>query len=106
VLAAACRSVDLPHLASQLDRNANWDNELTGDEAQRLAFARLRIHKPHWICVDQALDTLSEEERRKILGMFENELAGATIVTFSDIDLCAGFSTRSLHLIPVPDAQV
>jgi putative ATP-binding cassette transporter len=104
-LIAACRSVDLTHLASELDRNANWDNELTSDEAQRLAFARLLLHKPRWICVDQAIDALSEAERKKILTIFDNELADAAVVSFSDIDLCAGFSTRTLHLVEATETQ-
>jgi putative ATP-binding cassette transporter len=104
-LVAACRSVDLERLSSQLDRHANWDNELTGDEAQRLAFARLLLHKPRWICVDQALDALSEEERKAIVLIFDNELADAAVVSFSDIDLCGGFSTRTLHFIPAPETK-
>ena len=104
-LAAACQSVDLPHLSSELDRHANWDNELTNDEAQRLAFARLLLHKPHWICIDQALDGLSEAERKKILTIFGAELADAAVISFNDIDLCAGFSTRTLHLVQASEAQ-
>ena len=97
-LIAACQSVDLAHLSSELDRNANWDNELTREEAQRLAFARLVLHKPRWVCVDQALDALSEADRRKILAMFNAELAAAAVVSFGDVDICQGFSTRTLHL--------
>jgi len=97
-LVASCESVGLGHLASQLDRNANWDNELTSDEAQRLAFARLVLHKPRWVCVDQALDALSEADRRKTLAIFEAELATAAVISFGDTDICPGFSTRTLHL--------
>lgn len=102
-LAAACQSVDLGRLSSQLDRKANWDNELTSDEAQRLAFARLLLHKPRWICIDQGLDGLSETERKKIVTMFHHELADAAVITFDDSDLCQGFSTRTLHLVYAPE---
>ena len=97
-LAAACKSVGLEQLASALDRDANWDNELTREEAQRLAFARLVLHKPRWVCVDQALDALSEADRRKTLAMFNAELAEAAVISFGDVDICQGFSTRTLHL--------
>jgi putative ATP-binding cassette transporter len=105
VLVAACESVGLGHLASQLDRNANWDNELTSDEAQRLAFARLLLHKPRWVCVDQALDALSEADRRKTLAIFEAELAGVAVISFGDTDICPGFSSRALHLNDMPETR-
>jgi putative ATP-binding cassette transporter len=106
-LAGTCESVGLGHLSSELDRIANWDNELTSDEAQRLAFARLLLHKPRWVCVDQALDAVSDADRRKILGMFEAELAGAAVISFGHTDICPGFSTRALHLDDAPkDARI
>ena len=104
-LAAACQSVDLGRLSSDLDRNANWDNELTSDEAQRLAFARLLLHKPHWICIDQGLNGLSEVERKKIVTMFHDELVHAAVITFDENDLCRDFSTRTLHLVYAPEAK-
>ena len=102
-LVATCECVGLGRLTSDLDRHANWDNELTNDEAQRVAFARLLLHKPRWVCVDRALDALSEPDRRKIVGMFDTELAGVAVVSFGDTDLCSGFSTRTLHLVTESD---
>ena len=104
-LVAACKCVSLERLSAQLDRNANWDSELTSDEAQRLAFARILLHKPRWICVDQGLDGLSETERKKVLTIFHNELAEAAVLTFDDGDLCQGFSTRTLHLVYSPETS-
>jgi putative ATP-binding cassette transporter len=105
VLVASCESVGLGHLGTQLDRNANWDNELTSDEAQRLAFARLVLHKPRWVCVDQALDALSEADRRKTLAIFEAELADVAVISFGDTDICPGFSSRALHLNDTPETR-
>jgi putative ATP-binding cassette transporter len=97
-LIAACDRVALGRLSSQLDRSANWDNELTNDEAQRLAFARLLLHKPRWICIDEALDSLDEADRKTILTIFDKELAEAGVITLGHRDLRDGFSTRILHL--------
>jgi putative ATP-binding cassette transporter len=102
-LIAACESVGLARLSSELDRETNWDNELTSDEAQRVAFARLLLHKPRWVCVDRALDALSDPDRKRVVRIFDHELAGAAIVTFGDVDMCGGFSTRALHLIGAPE---
>jgi putative ATP-binding cassette transporter len=98
-MVAACESVGLTRLYGDLDRDANWVNELTSDEAQRVAFARLLLHKPRWICVDRALDALSEPDRKKLVRIFDKQLADAAVVTFGDIDTCVGFSARTFDLI-------
>jgi putative ATP-binding cassette transporter len=103
---AAFESVGLSHLSAELDRTADWDGELTSDEAQRLAFARLRLHKPRWLCVDHALDSLKDEDREPLINMLDAELAGATIVSFGDADLREGFSSRTLHLAVTPRSRL
>ncbi|WP_158814786.1 ABC transporter ATP-binding protein/permease [Methylocapsa sp. S129] len=102
-LAAACSRVGLGHLSSQLDRSANWDNELASDELQRLAFARLLLHKPSWVCIDEALDSVDESNREGILAIFDAELAGTGVIVLGHRDLREGFSTRVLHLINNPE---
>ncbi len=102
-LVAACNGVALQRLAPALDRRANWDAELTGEEAQRLAFARLLLHKPRWICIDNALDSLDEADRRTILALFDKELAGSGVISFGHRDLDEGFSARIVRLIKMPE---
>ena len=102
-LIAACDRVALRRLSSELDRSANWDNELTSDEAQRLAFARLLLHKPRWVCIDDALDSLDEADRKAILALFDDELAGSGVISFGQRDLREGFSARIVRLIKMPE---
>jgi putative ATP-binding cassette transporter len=98
-LVAACNRVGLAHLASELDRSANWDGELASDELQRLAFARLLLHRPNWVCLNEAADSLDKNEREEILGIFDKELAGAAVISLGHHDPREGFSTRVLHLV-------
>jgi vitamin B12/bleomycin/antimicrobial peptide transport system ATP-binding/permease protein len=102
-LIAACARVDLSRLSSELDRDANWDSELTSEESQRLAFARLLLHKPRWICIDDALDSLDEADRKTILTIFEKELVEAGVISLGRRDLSEGFSTRVVHLVKAPE---
>ena len=99
----ACNRVALQRLSAGLDRSANWDSELTGDEAQRLAFARLLLHKPRWVCIDDALDSLDEADRTTILALFDHELAGSGVLSLGRRDLGEGFSTRVVHMIETPE---
>ena len=93
----------LQRLSSELDRRGNWDDELTGEEAQRLAFARLLLHKPRWVCIDEALDSLEKADRRTILALFDHELAGSGVLSLGRHDLGEGFSRRVVHLIETPE---
>jgi vitamin B12/bleomycin/antimicrobial peptide transport system ATP-binding/permease protein len=104
-LAAACNRMGLAHLSTQLDREANWDNELQSHELQRLAFARVLLHKPSWVCVGEALDSVDEDVRQAILSILDNELAGACVLSLGRRDLREGFSTRALRLIKTPEPE-
>ncbi len=96
--AAACGRVGLVDLSSQLDRRANWDIELGEDELQRLAFARLLLHQPRWVCIDQALDALDDTDRRTVMAILDKELAQASVITLDRRNLSEGFAKRLLRL--------
>lgn len=102
-LVAACNRAGLAQLSGGLDRNANWEAELTSEEAQRLAFARLLLHKPRWACIGDALDSLDKADRAAILGIFDDELAGTGVISLGHRDLREGFSARILHLVKLPE---
>src|ERR1700736_2467779 len=64
-VAAAFSRVGLEHLIDRLDDEAPWDQTLSGGEKQRLAFARIFLHKPDIIVLDEAtaaLDPNSQDE--------------------------------------------
>ena len=51
--------VGLGHLVDKLDdEEAAWDRTLSGGEQQRLAFARLFLHKPDIVVMDEATSAL------------------------------------------------
>ena len=55
-LRAVLKSASLERLASSLDRVARWDRELNDDEQQYLVFARIVLHKPHWVVIDAIIN--------------------------------------------------
>ncbi len=102
---AALERMELAHLSSDLDRDARWERELTPEEQHKLAFARLLLHKPRWIMLDEAIDHLDDEARGLVLNIFGQELADAAIVNIGHADTQRGFFTRVLHLIDDPEGQ-
>jgi putative ATP-binding cassette transporter len=95
--------VGLDHLAQSLDRIQRWDRELTIGDLHRLSYARLLLLEPAWVISDDGLDLLIDEDNQEgppagILSIFQNELAGAAVVSFATRPTARDFYTRVLHL--------
>jgi len=100
---AALDRMGLSHLAPELDRIARWDSELTGDEQQNLAFARLLLHKPRWVLMDEAIDRLDDDSRRMALDIFHKELVETAVVHIGRLEAHNGFYSRVLRLTKDPE---
>jgi putative ATP-binding cassette transporter len=101
-VSAALERVDLGHLTPSLDRTERWDRQLSLDEQQRLAFARLLLHAPRWVVLDDAIGALDEGHRRLVLSIFERELATTTLIRLGRDPAPDGFWNRVLHIIELP----
>jgi len=99
---AALERVDLGHLAPALDRAERWDRQLSLDEQQRMAFARLLLHEPRWVVLDDAIGALDEDHRRLVLSIFERELTGATLIRLGRDPAPDGIWNRMLHIVELP----
>lgn len=100
---AALERVALDHLVNSLDRDERWDKGLSLDEQQRLAFARLLLHAPQCVLLDDAMGALNEEHRRTMLSIFDQELAGATMINIGRETANDGFYDQVLHLLRIPN---
>jgi putative ATP-binding cassette transporter len=101
----ALAHVGLSRLAPELDVSRRWERELSADEQQALQFARLLLHRPRWILINEALDALDEETRALVLDVFALELAGSAILNIGRPDTQKGFFSRVLHLIDDPHGE-
>ncbi len=95
----ALERCDLGSLAAKLDREERWDRELSLGEQERLAFARLLLHKPGWVFLDEATAALDEESQRHIMGLFDDELKNTTVLSIGHRPDLAVYHTRTLQLI-------
>jgi vitamin B12/bleomycin/antimicrobial peptide transport system ATP-binding/permease protein len=105
-LMAALECCGLKQLSGSLDREARWDKELSDDDQQCLGFARLALHKPGWVVIDQALDGLEDDARQRILGVFTDRLAGTAVVDIGRRRAGDHFFTRVVHLIKDPKSRL
>ncbi|MHB2165892.1 ABC transporter ATP-binding protein/permease [Alsobacter sp. R-9] len=80
-LVRALHRCGLRHLANDLGRTERWDKVLSGGEQQRLAFARLLVHRPAIVIMDEATSALDEASQDSMLSLFRDELAAATVLS-------------------------
>jgi len=98
-VASALERVGLPEFVPQIEREERWDRLMSIGEQQRLAFARLVLHKPRWIFLDEATASLDEANQARVMSIFEIELPDATIVSIGHRPGLDRFHTRTLELI-------
>jgi vitamin B12/bleomycin/antimicrobial peptide transport system ATP-binding/permease protein len=103
---AALMRVGLGHLAPALEHEQRWDKELAVEEQQRLAFARMLLHQPRWVLIDDAMGALDEEHRQLMLSIFEHELADAAVISIGRSPVHNGFYSRILHFRRVSEGAV
>ena len=95
---AAMTRMRLPHLCRELDRAARWNQELADPEQQGLAFARLLLHNPRWVFIDEALNSLAPAAEKAFLQAFRWELADTTLIYINGPEAEDKFYTRVLRL--------
>jgi vitamin B12/bleomycin/antimicrobial peptide transport system ATP-binding/permease protein len=85
---AAIREVlelfDLHALGDRLDESEPWDQQLSGDEQQRLVFARVILHQPNWLVMDDATAALNDTMERRVYDLLEQKLPGATLLSITN----------------------
>jgi vitamin B12/bleomycin/antimicrobial peptide transport system ATP-binding/permease protein len=104
-ITAALQATGLDRLASSIDRVARWDRELSFDEQQRLIFTRILLHKPHCVVIDEAIDTLDDEPRARIISLLKDELKDMAVINIGRPDATDHLFTRVLHLIKEPSGR-
>ena len=99
VIAKALVDVGLEHLASRLEEENRWDRDLTDDEKQCLAFARVILQRPQWVVVNDALDVLDPKSRQRIRALFSSELSEIGLINIGHDQPETSFYPRKLHLV-------
>lgn len=97
-LIGALQDVGLGHLASELERDAEWGRELSGGEQQRLAVARALLYRPDTLYLDEATNQLDEQAACGLLMRLRERLPGCTLIGVSHQPAVQRLFERSIDL--------
>lgn len=98
-LTRALSACGLPHLNDRLDKADRWEQVLSNGERQRLAFARLLLHAPRVIILDDAWSALDETSQRELLAALKRALPDAAVLSFGQRPAIDGFHDDSVEMI-------
>lgn len=77
----ALRKCHLDHLIPKLNETATWSEKLSPGEQQRVAFARVLLHKPDWVFMDESTSMLDMANEDYLYRMLKKELPNCSIIS-------------------------
>jgi putative ATP-binding cassette transporter len=91
-IAKVLKKVGLGHLVEHLDEERSWDQTLSGGEKQRLGFARILLHRPDIVVLDEATAALDSRSEAQLMALLSQEFEHATVV-----NVCHRSELEALH---------
>jgi putative ATP-binding cassette transporter len=104
--ARALSAAGLEALLPRLAESADWDRDLGIVEMQRLAVARLLLHRPHWILLGDTTAALEPAEADQMVDLIAAELPQAALLVLGRHPGAPERFTRRLTLRRLPDGEV
>ncbi len=99
-VAEALEAVGLGEFVPKLDDDTPWEQTLSGGEKQRLAFARILIHKPEIIVLDEATSALDPPSQENLMRLLDERLEAVTIISVGHRPELEKVHERKLVLAP------
>ncbi|HTM63075.1 MAG TPA: ABC transporter ATP-binding protein/permease [Gammaproteobacteria bacterium] len=72
---------NLEHLIPRLTESAAWSEQLSPGEQQRVAFARVLLHKPDWVFLDESTSMLDVANEKRVYHLLKSELPHCSIIS-------------------------
>jgi putative ATP-binding cassette transporter len=103
---AALAGAGLAHLTETLDETGRWDQSLSAGERQRVAIARLLVHRPDVIILDDAMTALDDSARADLLTALRESMPEAAILNVGQSPRVLPGAGRALALERRPGGTV
>ena len=89
----------LEHLIPRIDETAEWSSLLSGGEQQRLAFARVLIHPPDILIMDEPTSSLDELSQFRMMEYMRDFLPDTMVIHAGHRPGLERFHDREIHLV-------
>ena len=83
MLPQVLRDCRLENLIPRLNETAAWSDQLSPGEQQRVAFARVLIHKPDWVFLDETTSMLDLANEAHMYNLLKTQLPNCSIISVS-----------------------
>ncbi|MCQ9121709.1 ABC transporter ATP-binding protein [Rodentibacter pneumotropicus] len=93
------RKVQLGHLVERLEQTQDWTRILSLGEQQRLAFARLLLHKPKVAFLDEASASMDEGLEDAMYRLLKDELPAMTLISVGHRSTLKAFHQQQLNIL-------
>ncbi|HEY1608293.1 MAG TPA: ATP-binding cassette domain-containing protein, partial [Paraburkholderia sp.] len=102
----ALRACRLGEYADRLQETGHWTRVLSPGEQQRLAGARVLLHKPDFLFLDEATSALDPDNEARLYRLFNERLPKAAIVSVAHRESLSAFHDETLEIARTPDVHV
>jgi putative ATP-binding cassette transporter len=85
-------------LVKQLNRVDSWEQMLSNEQQQYLGVVRVLLHRPQWIFIQEALDSLTPSDEAQMLALLGKELPHTGILTITHQPAAEAFHQRKLKI--------
>jgi len=101
----ALERVKLERLCGQLDRSDHYHRELSEEDLERLAFARVLLHAPPWILIDEVLDYADADTQALIVDLLARDLKDSAVIHIGRTRAHDKTFKQTLHLLGDPKVR-
>ncbi|KVU40791.1 ABC transporter ATP-binding protein [Burkholderia ubonensis] len=101
----ALRACRLEEYVDRLDETAHWTRVLSPGEQQRLAGARVLLHKPDFLFLDEATSALDTDNEARLYHLFNERLPQAAIVSIAHRESLAAYHGGTINVERVSDSD-
>jgi putative ATP-binding cassette transporter len=105
-IAEVMKLVGIGHLASRLDQAESWEQRLSVHEQQLLSLARVLLHEPEWLLLDDSTSGLSEALETKLYELLLTRLPRTAVVTIGARAGARALLPRHWSLVERRDGKV
>lgn len=102
----ALRACRLEDYADRLNESGHWTRVLSPGEQQRLAGARVLLHKPDYLFLDEATSALDADNEGRLYKLFVERLPKAAIVSVAHRESLAAYHHETLEIERTPEERV